>query len=195
MNLVEKKIYLGLLVCLLVSIIGVSFAYFAGGVNVGGTGSATNATITDLLEVTYDAGSKAISLPADAIPGAKDSKTFSVTVKPNEKQKSATYAINLKINSNSFVKCTSSNKTDANNCTLNATELYYALKDSSGSVIKSGDLAGQSGTIELEKVTRTVTSTTAYNYTLDVEFKNTGADQNHNANKSFSGTVEVVFAE
>lgn len=192
MKSIEKKIYLGLLVCMLVSVVGTSFAYFTKSVSFTGSGGSVNASTADLIKVSYNAG-QAINLE-NAAPGATGSKSFTVSVTPTTSQKSATYSIFLNITTNGFTKCTSSNKTTENDCILDAEELVYTLKDSTGATIKTGDLLDQTGKIELTKLTKTVESETDYTYTFEITFKNTAGDQNHNANKTFTSTIGVEFA-
>lgn len=195
MHSIEKKIYLGLLVCFLTSMIGVSFAYFTGGVRTTGTGGRASASTADLIYVEYNAGDSSFSLP-DAIPGASASKTFSVSVNPTEMQKSATYGIYLNISTNSFVKCSDSNyNATTNACVKDAEELVYTLKDETGATIATGDLLEKTGKIELKKITKTITTDATYRYTFQVTFKNVDGDQNHNKNKSLTGNISVSFAE
>jgi len=194
MHSVEKKIYLGLLVCFLVSIIGVSFAYFTGGVKVTGNGGSTSVDTAKLIQVKYDAGDRTLSLQ-DAIPGMSTSKSFSVNVTPTEDQDTATYSIQFVIDSNSFVKCSDSNyNANTNACIKNAEELVYTLKDKSGTVLATGDLLEKTGTLEILKLTKTVSASTTFDYTLEVSYKNLNADQNHNMNKALAGNVVVAFS-
>lgn len=198
MHSVEKKIYLGLLVCLLVSIVGTSFAYFVSSTTIGGEGGKTDMKTADLVGVKFDAGDSAINLQ-NAVPGLGKEKGFSVTVTPNNDTSSVTYAINLNITENTFVKCDDTNyKADdpnRNACTKDAEELVYTLMDDSNNVIATGDLLGKTGTVLLAKETKSVAEETTFNYKLNVTYKDTGADQNHNANKSFVGAISVEFAE
>ena len=180
---------------LLVITLGVSFAYFVSGIAIGGSGSNASGTTAELLKVSYDAGTSILS-GTGLIPGTNTSKTFTVIVTPGSDTNEATYAIKLNISNNTFVKCDDSNYNSMSNaCTKNAQELVYTIKDSSGNVIKTGDLTGKSGEVVLATETKTVSAATEYTYTLEIEFKETNADQNHNMNKSITGNVKVEFAE
>ncbi len=191
----EKILILGLVICALVVTIGYSFAYFTTSVKVTNSGGGgASASTQDLQEVIYDAGSKTLSLE-DAYPGKKASKDFSVSLTPAGELNSATYAIKLNISSNSFVKCTDTNyDASSNACVKNAEELIYTLKSGS-TVLATGDVTGKTGEIVVLKETKTANEKTVYNYTLEIEFKNTNGDQNHNINKSLAANLEVVFAE
>lgn len=194
MNVGKKNIILAIVLCVSITVIGVSFAYFTSGVSVTGEGAKASMTPGDMLKVEYDAGEETIHLE-NAIPGTKDEKNFSVTITPTQTEKAVTYAINLEIDENTFETCDSNNQTATNMCTLNSEELTYDLKDNSGMSIASGNLTEKSGTITLKNENKTVDAQTVLNYTLVLEYKNTGADQNHNANKKLNGKIKVVFAE
>lgn len=129
------------------------------------------------------------------MPGDSVSKDFSVTVTPTETEKEATYSIILNITENTFVKCDDSNYNDITNaCQKDAEELVYRLKDNDNQVIAEGSLMGVTGEIKLITETKNVDVQTTYNYTLEIEFIETGYDQNHNQNKVFNGNVEVEFS-
>lgn len=194
----EKKIYLGLLVCLLVSIVGTSFAYFVSSTTINGEGGKTNMTTADMVGVKFDAGSDKINLE-NITPGIGKEKGFAVTVTPTSNTKTITYAIKLNITVNDFVKCTDTNykaeEPDRNACTKDAQELVYTLMDKDGTIIATGDLLGKSGDLIIAKQTKTVNEETQFEYKLNITFKNTGADQNHNVNKTFESSLNVEFAQ
>ena len=193
MSVGKKNIILAIALCICISVIGVSFAYFVSGVNLTGDGSSVNGTTADLIKVTYDAGTSAIDLK-NAVPGESVSKEFSVKVEPVENENTATYHIVLNISANDFEKCTTQNQNEDNNCTVNANELTYTLSDNTG-VRASGDLTEANGKVVLLKETKTVSTEETFNYTLELTYVNTGADQNHNENKIFTSNLEVEFAE
>ena len=198
MHSVEKKIYLGLLVCLLVSVVGTSFAYFVSSTTINGEGGRTNMTTADMVDVKFDAGDSAINLQ-NAMPGLGKEKGFAVMFTPTSNAKTVTYAIKLNITENTFVKCDDTNyKADEPNqnlCTKDAEELVYTLMDEDGNVLATGDLLGKTEGIILKKETKTADVETTFNYKLNVTYKDTKADQNHNANKSFAGSLSVEFAQ
>ena len=203
MSSLEKKILLGVLICFAVSLIGTSMAYFISSTRVIGSGSSVNATAAEVVNVSYDAGSSALSL-TNAKPGDSASKTFHVTVAPGSLEDTATYAIKLNISSNDFVRCTNSNRMDnryssiTNLCSLNAMELRATLRrnDASGAILVNNiDLTDVTSDTILYTDTQSPSTETTYTYYLMIEFVNTGYDQNHNINKSFTGSVKVEFAE
>lgn len=203
MDSLEKKILLGVLICFAVSLFGTSMAYFVSSTRVTGSGASVSATTAELVGVSYDAGSSALSL-TNAKPGDSASKTFSVTVAPGSLENTATYAIKLNISSNGFVKCTNSNRVDngyastTNLCSLNAVELRATLRrnNASGTILANNiDLTGVTTDTILYTDTQSPSSETTYTYYLTIEFVNTGYDQNHNKNKTFTGSISVEFAE
>ena len=102
MHSVEKKIYLGLLVCLLVSVVGTSFAYFVSSTTINGEGGRTNMTTADMVGVKFDAGDSAINLQ-NAMPGLGKEKGFAVMFTPTSNTKTVTYAIKLNITENAHI--------------------------------------------------------------------------------------------
>ena len=190
----KKNYLLGIIVTILIVSIGFAFAYFVSGINIGGEGSnVTVDTENEFIRVIYDAGNN--PLTGKLMPGDTISKDFTVTVIPTDKEKTATYAIYMDITENTFVKCTEDNYDSLTNaCTLNAEELTYTLKDNDGVVLASGDLTGVTGKVRLAKETKTVDVETTFNYTLEITFVETNADQNHNQNKTINGDVIVEFA-
>ena len=195
MNVGKKNIILASILCISIGVIGVSFAYYTSGLTIGGSGSNVNASTAELINVSFDAGSSAINLQ-NVVPGSIALKDFSVTITPTESENTATYEIALEINSNDFEKCDDTNYDASNNaCTIGASEITYTLKNSEGVTVANGDLTEAAGKVVLLKETKTATSTTTYNYSLELTYVNTGADQNHNANKTFTSNLTVGFAE
>ena len=191
----KKNVLLSVIGVLLVLGIGVSFAYFVSQTLVTGDGASVTAEPGDMIKVTYDAGSAPLS-GNRLMPGDSTSKDFSVTITPTETEKEATYGIFLDIIENAFEKCDDTNYNDLTNmCTRNAQELTYTITDKdSGTTLKTGDLTGVTGKVKLLTETKTVDVQTTFNYTITITFVDTGADQNHNQNKTFNGDVEVEFA-
>ena len=183
----KKNVIMGIVGVLLVLGIGISFAYFVSQTLVSGDGASVTAEPGDMIKVTYDAGSTPLS-GNNLMPGDSTSKDFTVTVTPTETEKEATYAIFLNITENTFVKCDDTNYNDLTNmCIKDAQELTYTIKDkNSGSTLASGDLTGVTGKIKLLTETKTVETETTFNYTITITFNDTGADQNHNQNKTFN---------
>ena len=193
MNVGKKNVILAIAICVAITLVGVSFAYFISGVLFTGEGSDVSLTPGDFIKVSYDAGT-AIDLQ-NALPGATAQKDFTITVSPTDTEKKATYSIYLDISNNTFEKCDSTNQTADNMCTIGANEITYVLKDDSDNELASDDLTEANGKIELLKETKEVETQTVYNYTLEISYVNTGADQNHNTSKSFTSNLKVEFAE
>jgi len=171
---------------LLIMIMGVSFAYFAVGVNISGNGSNTNLGTGNFPLVQYDVGDSKL-LKDNLMPKDIITKNFKVIVTPTKDVKEVTYRIYIDIVDNTFVKCIEANYVNiTNECELGAEELIYRLKDSSGNVIKAGDLTGITGQIEIARETKVQDTKTEYNYTIEIEYVDTNKDQNHNINKSFN---------
>ena len=165
------------------------------GVNVSGDGSDVTVTPgNSMIEVEYDAGSEVVNVNG-VVPGDIVTKEFDIIIRPTEIEKEATYAIKLDIDSNTFEKCDDSNYDSITNaCTKDADELVYRLKDNDNGVIAEGTLMGLIGEQTLIVETKEVDVDTTYHYTLEIEFVETNADQNHNENKTFSGRVIVEFS-
>ena len=195
-NCMRKNIIIGVVGVLLVVGVGISFAYFVSEVLFSGSGSSVTATTGDMIQVIYDAGDAPLN-GSGLIPGDSVSKDFTVTVIPTDTEKEATYGVFLDITNNSFVKCDDTNYNDLTNiCTKDAEELTYTITDKdSNTVLATGDLTGATGKIKLLTETKTVDTETPFNYTITITFKDTGADQNHNQNKTFTGDVVVEFSE
>lgn len=192
---VEKMIIIVLVVCGVISMIGYSFAYFVSGVKLTGDGANTTGTTADMIKVSYDAGDSALSF-VNAYPGKSASKNFSITVTPTSDMNSAKYAIKLNIDTNTFVVCSDANyNASTNACVKNAEELIYTLKDGNGTTLATGDITTKTGEVVVYTDTKTTNVETVYNYTLEITFKNTNSDQNHNTNKSLTGSLKVEFAE
>lgn len=193
----EKLLVLGIVVCLLVGIIGYSFAYFTSSVRVEGSGAKQDISTADIIKVEYDAGIKTLALE-NVVPGAKASKEFNVNITPTKDQKSAKYAISLNITDNTFTKC--STKTSDNDCEVNASEVVVTLKrtidgGAPEELVSNIDITSTTGNVNLftEDLTFTDTDAHVYAYKIEVSFINTGSEQNHNTNKNLTGTINVAF--
>ena len=190
----KKSVLLGIIGVLLVVGVGITFAYFTSGVEVSGDGSTVELQPGDMIKVTYDAGDSSLN-STNLIPGDTVSKSFTVTVTPTKTEKTAVYAIYLDLTSNTFVKCDDSNYNSITNaCIKDYEELTYTIKDGDN-VLATGDLTGKTGKIELLKQSKTVDSETTFTYTLEITFKETNADQNHNMEKVMNGNIKVEFYE
>ena len=147
---------------LLVMIMGVSFAYFLVGVKIEGNGGNTNIQAGGLPLVQYITGDNKLEknnfTPKDIIQ-----KNFKIKVTPTKDIKEVTYRIYLKIDENTFEKCDNTNFNEVtNNCELDAQELIYRFKNSSGEIIKEGDLTGVTGEIDITRDTKIQEVATEY---------------------------------
>ena len=188
----KKSVLLSIIGVLLVVGVGITFAYFTSGVEVSGDGSTVELDPGDMIKVTYDAGDNSLS-SNNLVPGQTLTKTFTVTVTPTSKENTASYSIYLDLTDNTFVKCDDSNYNSITNaCIKDYEELTYTIKDGDN-VLATGDLTGKTGKVKLLTETKTVDSETTFTYTLEITFKETNADQNHNMEKVMNGNIKVEF--
>ncbi len=186
----ERMLLLGIVLCALVVLFGYSFAYFTSGVTFGGGGSLVKGETATLTEVTYDAGDKGIKLE-NVVPGDKDQKNFSVTVKPGSNEsEEVTYEVFLNITKNDFKKC--SVGTDEG-CKTEFQELTYKFSEGGGEA-KTGDLTGANNLISLGKFTHTPQND-PFNYSFEITWNNADFDQKYNVGANFQATIEVKFAD
>ena len=189
----KKSVLLSIIGVLLVVGVGITFAYFTSGVEVSGDGSTVELDPGDMIKVTYDAGDNSLS-SNNLVPGQTLTKTFTVTVTPTSKENTASYSIYLDLTDNTFVKCDDSNYNSITNaCIKDYEELTYTFKNQEGEVLSSDNLIGATGKILLASETKTVDKETTYEYTMEIEFHETNADQNHNMDKIINGSIEVEF--
>ena len=189
----KKSVLLSIIGVLLVVGVGITFAYFTSGVEVSGDGSTVELDPGDMIKVTYDAGDNSLS-SNNLVPGQTLTKTFTVTVTPTSKENTASYSIYLDLTDNTFVKCDDSNYNSITNaCIKDYEELTYEFKENTGATLSSGNLIGESGRILLAAQTKTVDKETTYEYTMEITFHETNADQNHNMGKVLNGSIEVEF--
>ena len=189
----KKSVLLSIIGVLLVVGVGITFAYFTSGVEVSGDGSTVELDPGDMIKVTYDAGDNSLS-SNNLVPGQTLTKTFTVTVTPTSKENTASYSIYLDLTDNTFVKCDDSNYNSITNaCIKDYEELTYTFKDNTGATLSSGNLIGLTGRTLLIAETKTVDKETTYEYTMEITFHETNADQNHNMDKILNGSIEVEF--
>ena len=189
----KKSVLLSVIGVLLVVGVGITFAYFTSGVEVSGNGSTVELNPGDMIKVSYDAGDNSLS-SNNLIPGETLTKTFRVTITPTSKENTASYSIYLDLTNNTFVKCDDTNYNSITNaCIKDYEELTYEFKDSNGEVVSSGNLIGLTGRTLLIAETKTVDKETTYEYTMEITFHETNADQNHNMEKVINGSIEVEF--
>ncbi len=181
---------------LLVIVVGVSFAFFLIGATITGTGASSSGSTADLIDVTYLKGN---AVTGTLFPGTSVTKEVQVKLTPgsDELNKEATYGIFIDIEENGFKKCTPDLQSITNNCKLNAKELTYTIKEGEKDITpEDNDLTGKQETIRLAKVTHeNIEQEVTYTYTIEIKFNDTGADQNHNKNQTFTGSIKVEFAD
>ena len=204
---------------LLTIVSGISFGYFLLGMSVEGKGSLNTGKAAKLVKVTYDAGDPNGTEVEDfkpltannLTPGDKISKKFTIKIEPgtDPEEENVTYSIFMKIDSNTFKKCDQNNKnTDDmfsdtyNNCLEDASELVFNLfeinEDGTETPFATEiDFTGKTDEkVELKKITKQIgTETKTYTYKIELYYKDTQQDQNHNNEATFTGTVDVEFAD
>ena len=189
----KKNVLLSIIGVLLVIGVGITFAYFTSGVEVSGDGATVELDPGDMIKVSYDAKDNSLN-SNNLIPGETLTKTFTVTVTPTAKENTASYSIYLDLTNNTFVKCDDSNYNSITNaCIKDYEELTYTFKNQEGEVLSSDNLIGATGRILLASETKTVEVETTYEYTMEIEFHETNADQNHNMGKVIEGNISVEF--
>ena len=189
----KKRVLLCIIGVLLVIGVGITFAYFTSGVEVSGDGATVELDPGDMIKVSYDAGGNSLS-SNNLIPGQTLTKTFTVTVTPTAKENTASYSIYFDLTNNTFVKCDDSNYNSITNaCIKDYEELTYTFKNQEGEILSSDNLIGAAGRILLASETKTVEVETTYEYTMEIEFHETNADQNHNMSKIIEGNINVEF--
>ncbi len=171
----DKKIYIILIISILLTLVGVSLAYFSLKV-VGNENAKINKVVTGNLELTYTDTSE-ISLN-NAIPGNTIEKVIKVR---NTGTKEVSYNIGWtdyinEITNNELViegTCKNLNSSNTEEGTCNG----FTTKTITGSNILSN--------ISIEP-------NITHEYTLKITFKETNKPQNYNKNKSFSGKINIT---
>lgn len=158
----------------LVTAVGVSFAYFTGGIE-GTDGSIVSSTAI-IGGVTFDGGSD-FTASTNIEPGWKESKTFSITVAP------------------SVVEQTVYIKLDYTN---DMPELTAKVDDVSngaiGTIVLDSTGTSQTATI-VSKTFPASDQSQTLTYTLTMELPETGVVQNQNQGKTFSALLYADLGE
>jgi len=161
----------------LVALIGASFAFFSATIKEISKQSVEVGT-AEIVGVTYESDGP-VTL-TDAIPGAQDTSTFSVT---NENvTASATYGLNFVPVTNDFEDTEGEEQlliTISGGALTEPVVLNYTNGNTDKALIKNG--------IEID-------ADTTHDYTIKVDFVETGEEQNTNQKKTFIGYVEVFGA-
>ena len=163
----------------LVVMVGATFAYFTAKVSGNDTASSVIVNTASLGTITYTNGTE-LKLE-NAYPGAtSETKTFTVAA-----DASATANVNYSLN-----------WTNVTNGFVNKEDLVYTLtganSDASNTtttlVTKTNEVAPSANTLIGSSVLKPGETHT---YSLTVNFKETGSDQNANQGKAFTGKIEV----
>lgn len=187
MNDKKYEIYLSVITIMtvLVSVVGVSFAYFTGSINgIEGTVTATTASIGG---VTFDGGQEFSTASTEIEPGWSATKTFSIEAAP------------------SVVDQTIYVKLDYNN---GFTDLELKVDGTDG---EGNGVNGAKGEITLTKQMETTASkvtatlvevtipasseTVKYNYILTANFPYYDKNQNYDQGKVFDATLYASLGE
>ena len=164
---------------LLVAVVGATFAYFTASVAGNDTASSVVVKTAQIGTITYTNGNE-VKLE-NAYPGAtSETKTFTVAA-----DASATANVNYSLN-----------WTNVTNGFVNKEDLVYTLtganSDASNTtttlVTKTNEVAPSANTLIGSSVLKPGETHT---YSLTVNFKETGSDQNTNQGKAFTGKIEV----
>lgn len=158
----------------LVALIGASFAYFTATIKEISKQSVEVGT-AEIVGVTYDSEGP-ITL-TNALPGAHDESTFSIT---NENlTASATYGLNFVPVTNDF--------TDVEG------EEQLLVTISGGALTEPVVLNYTSGTTDKKLIGKgiEIAADTTHDYTIRVDFVETDEEQNSNQKKTFIGYVEA----
>ncbi len=154
---------------LLISLVGVSYAYFFGGIN-GHETTSTIITDSSQLELTYTDGTGTIS-GSEIAPGWSSSKNFQVS---NTGKGTANFKIYISNINNQFM---------ANSIAIRV------MDTSDNSIITDTVLPSAEGTIS-EPISIAMGATKTY--TLTVYYQNLDFDQTADMGKSFSFTVSIA---
>lgn len=158
----------------LVTAVGVSFAYFTGSIE-GNPGDVVISTST-IGGVTFDGGSDFVA-STDIEPGWKESKTFSITVAP------------------SVVEQTVYIKLDYTNDMPELTAKVDSVSDGAvGTLVLDSTGEKKSYTI-VSKTFPASNEAQSVTYTLTMELPETGVVQNQNQGKTFSALLYADLGE
>ena len=161
---------------LLVAIIGATFAWFSA--QVTGNDTASSVIVqTATLGINYTNGNEIKLL--NAIPGANQQKTFTISADENANTNQS-YKIKWDIVDFDFA---------------DKSDLVYTLtgtgNDAGGTLVNVASKTEVPTSSAAIDGTGILAPTETHTYTLYVEFKETGSDQNSNQGKKFAGKIQV----
>ena len=155
---------------LLVAIIGATFAWFSA--TVTGNDDAKSVIVNAAtLGITYTNGDE-IKLDK-AVPGDSETKTFTVE---NTSEVATGYKLGWEDVTNDFVT---------------QSDLVYSISSSSDGATSVSETTCPSADGDISGATTTIAAGATHTYSMKVEFKETGSNQNSNQGKKFAGKIEV----
>ena len=164
----KVKVILISLLIFLMSVIGVTYAYFS--LNITGNEEASSVDMTTAgIEITYDAGPE-ITIE-DIFSGASVVKTFSVI---NTGTITAYYDIKIDEVFGTFIK----------------DELVYTLSGTNGGGNVSETIMPSNDGLLKAKIS--IAPGVTQTFTLTVTFKETGSNQNYNQTASYKGKIQII---
>lgn len=164
----KVKVILISLLVFLMSVIGVTYAYFS--LNITGNEEASSVDMTTAgIEITYDAGPE-ITIE-DIFSGASVVKTFSVI---NTGTITAYYDIKIDEVFGTFVN----------------DELVYTLSGTNGGGNVSETIMPSNDGLLKAKIS--IAPGVTQTFTLTVTFKETGSNQNYNQTASYKGKIQII---
>ena len=198
----NKKVIIILIIFLLLSVMGLTVAYFAGQIGPAAT-TNVNLTTKTVDNLTFTTGNDITIGPVNQANFAQGSgnksgsTTASATLKANTGNNSATntYNVYLKINSNNFVYTTANNTAEL---VLKVTNPAGNTQTISGlTSVTSGGVTGYDVTTKQDIIpiatnyTITTTSTKTDTWTVVVYFINLNSDQQANSAKTFNAELVI----
>ena len=155
---------------LLVAIVGATFAWFSA--TIAGNESASNITVTAarIANAVFEETNTVTA--TNALPGWSDSKEFTVS-RPAGSSVSQNYVITLGYTNSGI------------------TDLYYVLTKNA---VKGSEtqISASAATITIDTGTFSSADAETNTYSLLFKFKETGADQNAQQGKNFTGLIQVA---
>lgn len=187
MNDKKYEIYLSVITIMtvLVSVVGVSFAYFTGSINgIEGTVTATTASIGG---VTFDGGQEFSTASTEIEPGWSATKTFSIEAAPSVVDQ--TIYVKLDYNNGFKDLKLQVDGTDGEGNGVNGAKGEITLT-------KQMETTASKVTANLVEVTIPASSETVkYNYILTASFPDTLENQNYDQGKVFDATLYASLGE
>ncbi len=186
MNGKKYEIYLSVITIMtvLVTAVGVSFAYFTDGIS--GTEGAISSTTASIGSVTFDGGQD-FSMSTEIEPGWSATKTFSIEVSPSVVDQ----VIYIRLD---YVNGFKDLELNVNGTVGEGNGINGAK--GSVSLVKEMSADSASNTTTLVELTVPASDNTIkYNYTLTASFPDTNQNQNYDQGKTFEATLYADLGE